>query len=259
MHPFVTGLLLSLSVAATGFGQAKIEGAFGRHLGEEFQPEEGRSEPLEQGATIRCRFKPENPFQGLTDYFVELSPRTHRVCGILASGSTLTEDEAWRLSTLLGIILRNKYPSDPASEEIAKSPEAGVGRIRQIFRRGPAALDEVNIIQGDRLVQVTAYPSQAVPVPHSSQRVFGSDIPLPKPPRAYVSVRYSDKGLVAEAAKEAEAIRTEAMAKEKAAQEARDQAAKEAFDKQREEEERRKAEVRKQIEAKAKNVDSSGL
>jgi hypothetical protein len=59
--------------------------------------------------------------------------------------------------------------------------------------------------------------------------------------------------------KEAEAIRAEAIAKEKAAQDAREQAAKEAFDKQREEEERRKAEVRKQIEAKAKNVDASGL
>ena len=256
MHPFVTGLLLSLSVAAVGFGQGKIEGAFGRHLGEEFQPEEGSAEPLEQGATIRCRFKPENPFQGLTDYFVELSPRTHRVCGILAVAPMHTEDEAWRLSTLLGIVLREKYPSDPAPVEIPNPPETGAGRVRRIFSGRPATLDEVSIILGDRSVQVIAYPNQVSPAP---PRTLGSDISLPKPPRAYVSVRYSDKGLVAEAAKEAEAIRAEAIAKEKAAQDAREQAAKEAFDKQREEENRRKAEVRKQIEAKAKNVDASGL
>jgi len=256
MRPFVAGFLLSFSIVTVGFGEGKIEGAFGRRLGEEFQPEEGSSEPLEQGATIRCRFKPENPFQGLTDYFVELSPRTHRVCGIFAVAPMHTEDEAWRLSTLLGIVLREKYPSDPAPVG-AKPPEAGAGRVRRINPIWkPATLDEVSIVQGDRSVQVTAQPNQVPPRPLPSP---GPDIPLQELPRAYVSLRYSDKGLVAEAAKEAEAIRAEANAKEKAAQDAREQAAKEAFDKQREEEERRKAEVRKQIEAKAKNVDASGL
>src|SRR4051812_19765953 len=110
MRPFISGLLLSFSVVTVAFGEGKIEGAFGKRLGEEFQPEEGTSESLDQGTTIRCRFNPKNPFQGLTDYFLELTPRTHRVCGILAVAPMPTEDDAWRLSTLLGIVLREKYP-----------------------------------------------------------------------------------------------------------------------------------------------------
>jgi len=55
------------------------------------------TDALRIGATNRCKFQPDKPFDKFTEYFVDVSPRTHRICAIIATAPVPDEEEAWRL------------------------------------------------------------------------------------------------------------------------------------------------------------------
>jgi hypothetical protein len=231
-------LLAFLSVVSVASAQDTIEGAFGIRLGQEFKGDL----KMEDAATTRHPLTPEKPFQGLTEYSVDISLKSHRVCSINAVGPASDGDEAWRLMTLLAIILKEKYPSDPIQEEANRS-QSGAQRVRKIYPLQSSSLEqETRITQGQRTIHI-----------------YSNNRPATGTPRFYVGVRYTDNALLAEAAKEAEMMRAEAKAKEDAEEEAKEKAAREAFELKRRETEARRSELRKQLEVEAKKVDSSGL
>ena len=88
-------VFLCLSVA---FGAEAFDGAFGRKFGELVSA--GLSE-IQQGPRSSYRsatFTPDKPYPGLDAYEVHVTPQSHRIFEIVASG-TLSSDEA--VATLL--------------------------------------------------------------------------------------------------------------------------------------------------------------
>lgn len=247
MKLIIPGLLLSLLLVAVAAAQERIEGAFGQKLGAVFDPQ---GAPPEQGMENTYRFPPAAPFEGLTNYSVVVTPKTHRIAAINASGETPDTESAWKLATVLGIILRNKYESTAAPEgapsETSATPAATQPQRPEVINSGPALLDEpTQIVQGQRTIQVAAREQSRLPSAVSR--------------KGAVYLSYRDKDLLVEAQREATMIRLEKEAAEKAEKEAREKAAQQKWERERELEKQRRAEMREKLKEEAHKLDASGL
>src|SRR5678815_4841678 len=91
---------------------------------------------------IRDRFTPVAPFKGLTDYFVDVSPTTHRICAIYATGERAKAEDASRIMTLLDIILREKYTDDPPPVQTDALPRPRLIPLAQGDRAGSCRIEQ---------------------------------------------------------------------------------------------------------------------
>jgi hypothetical protein len=254
MKSFIASLLFCLSFGAGVSAQGPIEGAFGQKLGAVFDPDDAAAPPVTESDpyVTRHRFTPVAPFKGLTDYFVDVSPTTHRIYCILASG-TAEADSARQLTTLLDIILREKYADDPPEP---RPPEPGPGRARvRVIREADASGDlRTKIVQAKAKRSIVVfYKSDGgfrVRDPDNSDRVEM---------RATVHLTYRDEAVAEEASKEAEAIKREKDARLAAEAAVQEKAAQEARESQEAEKARKLAEERARLTQEAAKLDKSGL
>jgi hypothetical protein len=201
MKTFLSTLFLGLCIIQPAAAQGRIESAFGKKLGEVFDPgdtpnEYAGSNPGNQYQ--RYRFTPVAPFKGLTEYFVEVTPTTHRIHTIEAIGYAADETEARQLVIVLGMILSEKYAADPRTSE----------EIDQAQRNRPGMSNE--FAEGKRIEQRD--PSRTVSVSGSTDRTL---IPVPRQvnaptsvPRPHsVRVSYVDQRVKARSLQEAEVIK----------------------------------------------------
>lgn len=101
--------LLSLTIvtAMSATAAEKIQGAFGIKLGDVFDPT-GKN-ALEIGPVVGYRFFPTNAFRSFTNYYVEITPISHRIwrisaCGYPPEGRSCAEEKQ-----LIFHILKAKY------------------------------------------------------------------------------------------------------------------------------------------------------
>jgi len=116
--------------------QSIIEGAFGKKLGESFDPNEAIGKNDLKSGEIMYQFLPEKPFRSLKDYFVLVTPKTNKIYAIFATGPIGSQQAAKAEQDLIVDILQKKY---------GKTDEQGFAEMLGDIKR---------ISQGDRYISI---------------------------------------------------------------------------------------------------------
>jgi len=245
--------LLAGFLSTPALAQGPIEGAFGQKLGAIFEPGDMPNEG--EAHWPNYRVTPEKPFKGLTDYSVEVSPRTHRIHSIHATGRTRDEAAAREIVTMLDIILREKYANDPPVP-LAESnaPGRGSSFIRRSITHRGGRFGEMLLLEQRGPARSVEVFAQTLP-PQGPLRI-GEE---PSPWKATVHLYYRDAAAAAEAHREAAVIRDEKEVREKAEQAKQAEAAKIEYEKQQAAAAQQRAEERARLKQEAAKLDTSGL
>ncbi|MFZ2279914.1 MAG: hypothetical protein WAW39_19105 [Prosthecobacter sp.] len=91
--------------------QDKIEGAFGKKLGEIFNPSSAIGKGELTDGTVMYQFKPEKPFRSLKTYYVLISPTSNQIYSIWGIGSTANAATGKQEQAVLMELLTQKYGS----------------------------------------------------------------------------------------------------------------------------------------------------
>src|SRR5690348_13888600 len=106
-------LFCGVALAFTASATEKIEGAFGKKLGDVFDPSTaiGKSE-LTDG-TPMYEFSTTNGFRSFTKYYVLITPKTKKIYSIWGMGSVANTESGQKEQALIMEILEQKYgPKD---------------------------------------------------------------------------------------------------------------------------------------------------
>jgi len=94
--------VLSIFVFVAGAPAVEpIEGAFGKKFGEKFSSRVSEIQQGTRGPLRTASFTPEKPYPGLDVYSVSVTPVSHRVFEITASGTLLSVDAVKALLSML--------------------------------------------------------------------------------------------------------------------------------------------------------------
>jgi len=94
-------------------GQATITGAFGRKLGDIFDPTTAIGTGALTDGTPMYQFQPDKPFRSFTSYFLLITPATHKVYAIWGIGPCANTESGKKEQALLMELLKQKYgPQD---------------------------------------------------------------------------------------------------------------------------------------------------
>ena len=113
--------------AALGAGSDKIEGAFGRMLGEMFNPASALRQASLTDGTPMLRFKPDKPFRSFSNYFVLVTPKTHVVYSIWGIGKVANTEAGKKEQALVMQLLSDKY-----GPEDKPAPMDALGDVKHI-------------------------------------------------------------------------------------------------------------------------------
>jgi hypothetical protein len=91
---------------------AKIGGAFGMKLGEVFNPADAAGGPSTAGNDATYEFSPRIPYQAFRRYYVLVTPKTHRIYCIGATGDFKNVAAAKKEQVVLFRLLQQKYGGD---------------------------------------------------------------------------------------------------------------------------------------------------
>jgi hypothetical protein len=243
----ILSALIGVILAQNLLAQGKIEGAFGKRLGEVFDPAGALNE--RKDGIERYRFSPEAPFPSLTDYYVEVAPTSKRICAIHATGKASTETDAERVTTLLDIALRQKYasdapqlqpaaPDDPNRIRRTQSPLGSFGDVTRIEQVSPSRTVEA----------YASYRNERLRAPGRAE----------DPARA-ADLWYRDSALMAEAEREAQVLNAAREAEWKREEEVRQKKAAEEREKELALAKQKKAAERAELTEKVKSLNTSGL
>jgi hypothetical protein len=234
--------MVGLGVVQLAWGQGKIEGAFGKKLGDAFEAGDARDENAQDlqrnsnPVNPRYRFTPVAPFQGLTDYFIEVTPTTHRIFAITASGPAANKEEARKKIATMDILLAQKYVNEPFPDARGSS-------------YGPT-------IQGNRIEQRA--PGRFVVT--SAQGQYAEIPPIPRAPVPFVvTVRYHDMKLAQLAWGELDAIKKAKEDAQKAELAAMQKKQSEEYERKLAEEEEAWQKQLPKLREDAGKLDASGL
>ena len=103
-----------VAVAAPAPQYAKIEGAFGEKLGDEFNPDSATDTNSLSDGTLIYEFSPPANFRSFDHYYVMITPQSHKIYGIVASGSFDNTDKARNEQAVVMEILKEKYGPEDA-------------------------------------------------------------------------------------------------------------------------------------------------
>lgn len=134
IHNFAAAIASIVFLSAAS-AQEKIESAFGLKLGDVFDISQATGKTQTKGGNPIYDFKPKNPVSGLTIYRVMVTPTTHKICLIGATGSAATTSEAKAKQAVIMSLLNKKY-GESAPPKI-----------------GDAFSDSKRITQGTRVVE----------------------------------------------------------------------------------------------------------
>ena len=89
----------------------RIEGAFGLKFGDVFDVKKAKGEVLLIGNNKAYYFSPQNPINGIAEYYAAITPKTHKVAAIVAVGKFSSELRGFGAANVLIPILEKKYGS----------------------------------------------------------------------------------------------------------------------------------------------------
>ena len=106
-----TGIVFFILLLACSLAQAQeqICSAFGKRLGDTFDPTKStEANALDDGMPLYS-FSPENKFRTFSHYYVSITPKTHKICAIWALGTIENKHKCEKEQDLLMAILGEKY------------------------------------------------------------------------------------------------------------------------------------------------------
>ncbi len=109
MKKFILFLILLLSPLIVFAGGKPIKGAFGITLGQKFDPKQAIGKASLTDGTPMYEFKPKKPFRAFTEYYVLITPKTHKVYSIWGIGKVENTQKCEKEQSLIVSILEKKY------------------------------------------------------------------------------------------------------------------------------------------------------
>jgi len=93
----------------------KIQGAFGKNLGETFDPSSAITTSKMGDGTTMYEFSPTTGFRSFHNYYLLITPTSHRIYGILGTGRVQNLEAGEKEQAVIMSILQKKYgnESDP--------------------------------------------------------------------------------------------------------------------------------------------------
>ncbi len=102
-------LLLNVLFIANTHGEQKIMGAFGIQLGDYFDTTSAIGTGELEDGTPMYQFTPEKKFRSFDDYYVLITPKTHKIYGIWGIGTAENSQKCEKEQALIMDLLKKKY------------------------------------------------------------------------------------------------------------------------------------------------------
>jgi hypothetical protein len=114
MNRLRTGILFACisAVALSAFATDKIESAFGKKLGDVFEPSSAVGTSKLTDGTPMYEFSTTNGFRSFKRYYVLITPTTHRIYSIWGIGSVDNTAAGQKEQAVIMEILKEKYGSE---------------------------------------------------------------------------------------------------------------------------------------------------
>jgi hypothetical protein len=122
--------LLTICVSASAFSALaveKIEGAFGKKLGEAFDPSSATGTSTNSEGGIMYEFTPTNAVRSFKRYYVMITPTTHKIYCVVAIGNVVSTTAGRKEQSVIMGVLREKYGS-----EFKIGPTDSMGDVKRI-------------------------------------------------------------------------------------------------------------------------------
>jgi hypothetical protein len=129
MKTTITSMLaVWLSIMAfSALAAEKIEGGFGKKLGETFDPSLATSTSTNSEGAIMYEFTPTNAVRSFKRYFVMITPTTHKIYCVMAIGNVESTTAGRKEQSVIMDVLREKYGS-----EFKIGPIDSMGDVKRI-------------------------------------------------------------------------------------------------------------------------------
>lgn len=122
-------LLLNVLFIANTHGEQKIIGAFGIQLGDYFDTTSAIGTGELEDGTPMYQFTPEKKFRSFDDYYVLITPKTHKIYGIWGIGTAENSQKCEKEQALIMDLLKKKY--GVKEKESFFDPVTGAKNINQ--------------------------------------------------------------------------------------------------------------------------------
>ena len=112
MKHLLRSLLVVASIllcAPATHAEDKIEGAFGKKLGDTFDPATAIGKGALTDGTVMYQFTPQSPFRSLTKYYVLITPTTNKIYSIWGLGDAGNTATGKKEQDVLMELLTQKY------------------------------------------------------------------------------------------------------------------------------------------------------
>lgn len=109
IRTFLILLLFNVLFIANTHGEQKIMGAFGVQLGDYFDPSSAIGTGELEDGTPMYQFNPEKKFRSFDDYYVLITPKTHKIYGIWGIGTAENSQKCEKEQALIMDLLQKKY------------------------------------------------------------------------------------------------------------------------------------------------------
>lgn len=109
IRTFLILLLFNFFFIANSHGEQKIMGAFGVQLGEYFDPSSAIGTGELTDGTPMYQFNPKKKFRSFHDYYVLITPKTHKIYGIWGIGTSENPQKCEKEQALIMDLLQKKY------------------------------------------------------------------------------------------------------------------------------------------------------
>ena len=148
-------IAIFLVIAPDVFSQEKIKGAFGLNLGAVFDPDAAIGKSSLTDGTPMYQFNPKIKFRSFTEYYVMITPKTHKIYSIWGIGNVENTGVGKREQAVLMNILQKKY-GKPAKEGLFAS-----------------LVDAKQIVQGNRyiIVKVSGFTDTQIDIRYYDKKL----------------------------------------------------------------------------------------
>ncbi len=123
-------------------GQATITGAFGKKLGDVFDPASAIGKGALTDGTPMYQFQPDKPFRSFTSYYVLITPTSHLIYAIWGIGPCENAESGEKEQALLMELLEKKYgPKD--ADDVFKGFRDHLNKTQSITQGGRYVMTQV--------------------------------------------------------------------------------------------------------------------
>ncbi len=129
IRTFLILLLFNVLFIANTHGEQEIMGAFGVQLGDYFDPSSAIGTGELTDGTPMYKFDPKKKFRSFNEYYVLITPKTHKIYGIWGIGTVGNSQKCEKEQALIMDLLQKKYGVQ--ENEVPFDPLTGAKNIDQ--------------------------------------------------------------------------------------------------------------------------------